>query len=69
MPIVAFLQGLRPVNNTWIACALFLCGLAVRLAFLNRAGTADIDIDLQWGKDANEFGLPKTYHGNYFPLQ
>ena len=53
----------------WTLCALFLLGLAIRLVFLNRAGTSDIDIDLQWGKDANTFGLPISYHGNYFPFQ
>ena len=53
----------------WTLCALFFLGLTIRFVFLNRAGTSDIDIDLQWGKDANTFGLPFSYHGNYFPFQ
>ena len=32
-------------------------------------GVSDMDAYFAWGKNALQFGVPRSYHGIYFPLQ
>jgi hypothetical protein len=47
----------------------FLVGVIVRYRMLFYIGTDDMNAYHDWGQQALASGLPRTYHGIYFPLQ
>ncbi|MDP9003811.1 MAG: hypothetical protein M3N12_03360 [Verrucomicrobiota bacterium] len=44
-------------------------GLALKWSMLFHMGTFDMDSYFEWGRRALEIGLPRSYHGIYFPIQ
>jgi hypothetical protein len=46
-----------------------LAGFVIRYPMLFYMGVFDMDAYYDWGKDALEIGLPRSYHGIYFPFQ
>lgn len=46
-----------------------IVGLLIRRSTFFYMGTFDMDAYYEWGKRALESGLPRSYHGIYFPLQ
>ena len=47
----------------------FLLGLAIRVAFIGRYGTADAGVYLDWGRAVANTGLADAYRADYLPLQ
>jgi hypothetical protein len=46
-----------------------LVGLVLKWFMLFHMGTFDMDSYFEWGRRALEVGLPRSYHGVYFPIQ
>jgi len=46
-----------------------LVGLALKWVMLFQMGVFDMDSYFDWGRRALEIGLPRSYHGIYFPIQ
>lgn len=56
-------------RRAWLIVGALAVGLAIRVLFVSRHGTGDVDTYIQWGYDTVNLGLAKAYHGIYFPLQ
>jgi hypothetical protein len=46
-----------------------LVGLILRWLMLFHMGVIDMDVYYEWGRKALAVGVPKSYHGIYFPFQ
>jgi hypothetical protein len=44
-------------------------GLTLKWVMLFHMGVFDMDVYYEWGRKAVEIGVPRSYHGIYFPIQ
>lgn len=58
----------RKVTGLLLVAGTFV-GLALRWPTLFSMGVFDMDVYFEWGRRALEIGIPRSYHGIYFPLQ
>ena len=56
-------------TSSLLLVAGFITGLLVRFGLAFDMGVGDMQEYYNWGKRALEIGLPRSYHGIYFPLQ
>jgi hypothetical protein len=59
---------IRKGNSILLALGT-LAGLALKWPMLFYMGVFDMDLYYEWGRKALEAGLPRSYHGIYFPIQ
>lgn len=58
----------RKLTGVLLALGI-LAGLMLRWSMLFHMGVFDMDAYYEWGRKALEVGVPKSYHGIYFPFQ
>jgi len=56
-------------TSSLLLVAGFITGLLVRFGLTSDMGVVDMEEYYKWGQRALEIGLPRSYHGIYFPLQ
>jgi|GEM_PF-1654698 len=58
----------RKLTNSLLALG-FCVGLVLKWRMLLHMGVFDMDVYFEWGRRALEIGMPRSYHGIYFPVQ